>query len=82
MPPPYRMLYIEVFNCNVPSTLLPFKFAYRISSAASEPKGPIYLWARREIMEQEVEQSLFENINTSLAKSPSVEPSALTPDGK
>ncbi|XP_006457656.1 hypothetical protein AGABI2DRAFT_230152 [Agaricus bisporus var. bisporus H97] len=48
--------------------------------AASEPKGPIYLWARREIMEQEVEQSLFENINTSLAKSPSVEPSALTPD--
>jgi hypothetical protein len=48
----------------------------------SEPKGPVYLWARREVMEKEVEKSAFENIDTSFVKSPPVEPNALTPSRK
>lgn len=51
-------------------------------SATSEPKGPVYLWARREVMEEEIEESFLEKINTSMIKSPSIEPSALSPDGE
>ena len=29
-------------------------------SATSEPKGPVYLWARRETTEEEIEPALFE----------------------
>ncbi|KAG1790042.1 thiamine pyrophosphate enzyme, N-terminal TPP binding domain-containing protein [Suillus variegatus] len=46
--------------------------------ATSEPKGPVYLWARREVLEKEIDESLF-NSTASLYKWPSIEPSALSP---
>ncbi|RDB15268.1 Benzoylformate decarboxylase [Hypsizygus marmoreus] len=46
--------------------------------AMSDPKGPVYLWARREVMEEEVPESLVE-APASLQKWPAVEPSALSP---
>ncbi|KAJ7781950.1 thiamine pyrophosphate enzyme, N-terminal TPP binding domain-containing protein [Mycena maculata] len=45
--------------------------------ATSHPKGPVYLWARREVMEEEVELSAVQ-ARTSLGKWPSVEPAALS----
>ncbi|KAH7885059.1 thiamine pyrophosphate enzyme, N-terminal TPP binding domain-containing protein [Phlebopus sp. FC_14] len=44
--------------------------------ATSDPKGPVYLWGRREVMEQEIDQSLME-AHISLTKWPSIEPTAL-----
>jgi hypothetical protein len=49
-------------------------------SATSEPKGPVYLWARREVLEKEIDESLF-NTRTSLFRWPSIEPGALSPSG-
>ncbi|KAG1826595.1 thiamine pyrophosphate enzyme, N-terminal TPP binding domain-containing protein [Suillus subalutaceus] len=46
--------------------------------ATSEPKGPVYLWARREVLEQEIDESLF-NTPASLCRWPSIEPSGLSP---
>lgn len=46
--------------------------------ATSEPKGPVYLWARREVLEKEIDESLF-NTRTSLFRWPSIEPGALSP---
>ncbi|KAF8875309.1 thiamine pyrophosphate enzyme, N-terminal TPP binding domain-containing protein [Infundibulicybe gibba] len=46
--------------------------------AMSEPKGPVYLWARREAMEEEVGQAQME-AEASLQKWPPIEPCALTP---
>ncbi|KAJ8583334.1 thiamine diphosphate-binding protein [Rhizopogon salebrosus TDB-379] len=46
--------------------------------ATSEPKGPVYLWARREVMEVEVDDSLF-NTPTSLYRWPSLDPTGLSP---
>ncbi|KAJ7696509.1 thiamine diphosphate-binding protein [Mycena rosella] len=43
----------------------------------SHPKGPVYLWARREVMEEEVELSAVE-ASTPLRKWPPVEPAALS----
>ncbi|KAF5360520.1 hypothetical protein D9756_004505 [Leucocoprinus leucothites] len=48
--------------------------------ATSEPKGPVYLWARREVMEEEVADSTFDKINTSIVKSPPIEAAALSPN--
>ncbi|KAJ6581669.1 thiamine diphosphate-binding protein [Mycena capillaripes] len=45
--------------------------------ATSHPKGPVYLWARREVMEEEVELSTV-NKSIPLRKWPSVEPAALS----
>ncbi|TFK66123.1 thiamine diphosphate-binding protein [Pluteus cervinus] len=45
--------------------------------ATSEPKGPVYLWARREVMEEEVTQELL-NPSLDLSRWPAVEPSALS----
>ncbi|KAJ7066447.1 thiamine pyrophosphate enzyme, N-terminal TPP binding domain-containing protein [Mycena amicta] len=45
--------------------------------AMSHPKGPVYLWARRETMEEEVDMSLL-NSGSSLRKWPAVEPTALS----
>ncbi|KAJ7491996.1 thiamine pyrophosphate enzyme, N-terminal TPP binding domain-containing protein [Mycena latifolia] len=45
--------------------------------STSHPKGPVYLWARREVMEEEVELSAVE-ARTPLRKWPSVEPAALS----
>ncbi|KAG6917164.1 hypothetical protein DXG01_003600 [Tephrocybe rancida] len=43
--------------------------------ATSDPKGPVYLWARREVMEQEVPEPLPIN---SLQMWPALEPAAVT----
>ncbi|KAJ6518944.1 thiamine diphosphate-binding protein [Mycena sanguinolenta] len=45
--------------------------------ATSHPKGPVYLWARREVMEEEVELSAV-NTTVPLRKWPSIEPAALS----
>ncbi|KAF9235635.1 thiamine pyrophosphate enzyme, N-terminal TPP binding domain-containing protein [Melanogaster broomeanus] len=55
---------------------LPHVVRRALQIATSEPKGPVYLWGRREVMEQEIDQSLLERPIT-LAKWPSVEPTAL-----
>ncbi|KXN85069.1 Benzoylformate decarboxylase [Leucoagaricus sp. SymC.cos] len=64
---------------NSPATI-PQAVRRGLQFATSEPKGPVYLWARREIMEEEVDDALFEKINTNIVKPPSIEPSALSPD--
>ncbi|GBE85330.1 hypothetical protein SCP_0705170 [Sparassis crispa] len=46
--------------------------------ATSGPTGPVYLWARREILEEVVDQSAFLT-KSQVAKWPCVEPSALSP---
>ena len=48
--------------------------------AMSEPKGPVYLWARREVMEEEVDESLSKKPTDLKLWSP-VEPLALSPSG-
>ncbi|KIJ05974.1 hypothetical protein PAXINDRAFT_103561 [Paxillus involutus ATCC 200175] len=55
---------------------LPHIVRRALQIATSEPKGPVYLWGRREVMEQEIDQSLLERPIT-LTKWPSVEPTAL-----
>jgi len=50
------------------------------SSATSEPKGPVYLWARREVMEAEVDESLFDS-PASFYRWPSIDPNGLSPSG-
>ncbi|KAF8073386.1 thiamine pyrophosphate enzyme, N-terminal TPP binding domain-containing protein [Lyophyllum atratum] len=45
--------------------------------ATSDPKGPVYLWARREVMEEEIPESLSE-ATADLEKWPSIEPSGLS----
>ncbi|KIK93644.1 hypothetical protein PAXRUDRAFT_502856 [Paxillus rubicundulus Ve08.2h10] len=55
---------------------LPHLVRRALQIATSEPKGPVYLWGRREVMEQEIDQSLLERPIT-LTKWPSVEPTAL-----
>ncbi|KAH9480074.1 Benzoylformate decarboxylase [Psilocybe cubensis] len=46
--------------------------------ATSEPKGPVYLWARREVMEEEVNPESLDHIS-GISKWPSIEPTSLTP---
>lgn len=53
----------------------------QVASATSEPKGPVYLWARREVMEEEVDPGSLDNIS-GLSKWPSIEPTALSPSGE
>ncbi|KXN83072.1 Benzoylformate decarboxylase [Leucoagaricus sp. SymC.cos] len=48
--------------------------------ATSEPKGPVYFWARREVMEEEVDDALYEKSNANVVKPPHIEPGALSPD--
>ncbi|KAG6843662.1 hypothetical protein H0H93_000398, partial [Arthromyces matolae] len=48
-----------------------------MDSATSDPKGPVYLWARRETMEQEVPKPPKP---LSFKQWPSVEPSGLSPE--
>ncbi|KAI9464358.1 thiamine pyrophosphate enzyme, N-terminal TPP binding domain-containing protein [Boletus coccyginus] len=55
---------------------LPHQVRRALQIATSEPKGPVYLWARRETMEQEIDSSLLEQTIT-LTKWPSVQPTAL-----
>ncbi|TFK17638.1 acetolactate synthase catalytic subunit [Coprinopsis marcescibilis] len=51
-----------------------------VQIATSEPKGPVYLWARREVMEQEIDPGLFKDVAASISTQswPAVEPSALS----
>ncbi|KAJ7759144.1 thiamine pyrophosphate enzyme, N-terminal TPP binding domain-containing protein [Mycena metata] len=46
--------------------------------ATSHPKGPVYLWARREVMEEEVDLAAVQKTITR-QKWPSIEPAALSP---
>jgi hypothetical protein len=50
-------------------------------SAKSEPRGPAYLWARREVMEEEVSDEHMQNLSGSMKKWPTVEPTALSRSG-
>ncbi|KAF6762886.1 acetolactate synthase catalytic subunit [Ephemerocybe angulata] len=51
-----------------------------VQIANSEPKGPVYLWARREVMEQEMDTQLFKDVNTAISQEiwPTIEPAALS----
>ncbi|KAN0087886.1 Thiamine pyrophosphate enzyme, N-terminal TPP binding domain containing protein [Tylopilus felleus] len=55
---------------------LPHHVRRALQIAMSEPRGPVYLWARRETMEQEIDPSLLERPIT-LTKWPSLQPTAL-----
>ena len=46
-------------------------------SAKSDPRGPVYLWARREVMEEEVSADRIQNPSGIMNKWPAVEPTAL-----
>ncbi|KAF8802178.1 thiamine diphosphate-binding protein [Phlegmacium glaucopus] len=46
--------------------------------AKSEPKGPVYLWARREVMEEEVSAERMQTSSGNMRKWPAVEPTALS----
>ncbi|RXW20779.1 hypothetical protein EST38_g5080 [Candolleomyces aberdarensis] len=52
-----------------------------IQVATSEPKGPVYIWARREVMEEDISPSLFDNppLSKPLKIWPTLSPSALAP---
>ncbi|KAF9448782.1 thiamine diphosphate-binding protein [Macrolepiota fuliginosa MF-IS2] len=62
------------------ATTIPFTVSRGLQFATSEPKGPVYMWARREVMEEEVNEAVFEKLEMGLTKSPSIEASALSPD--
>ncbi|PPQ68528.1 hypothetical protein CVT25_005450 [Psilocybe cyanescens] len=49
--------------------------------ATSEPKGPVYLWARREVMEEEVDLESVHAIS-GISKWPAIEATALSPSGE
>jgi hypothetical protein len=78
------MLSVEGFSCTNTSitSASVFPLLTHYQSATSEPKGPVYLWARREVMEQEVDDATFEKINTNITKAPSIEGGALSPNGE
>ncbi|KAI0629972.1 thiamine diphosphate-binding protein [Trametes polyzona] len=46
--------------------------------ATSQPKGPVYLWARREVTDEEVDEALM-NTTGPRSKWPAIAPPALTP---
>ncbi|CDO72272.1 hypothetical protein BN946_scf184970.g124 [Trametes cinnabarina] len=46
--------------------------------ASSQPKGPVYLWAAREIIDQDADEFAM-NVTLPLSKWPSVDAGALTP---
>ena len=50
-------------------------------SAKSEPRDPAYLWARREVMEEEVSDELMQKSSGNMKKWPMVEPTALPQSG-
>ena len=50
-------------------------------SATSDPKGPVYLWARREAMEEDIDAASVDLV-TDMTGWPSVEASALSPQGE
>ncbi|KAJ3513443.1 hypothetical protein NLJ89_g2940 [Agrocybe chaxingu] len=48
--------------------------------ATSDPKGPVYLWARREVMEAEVDLTSVDSVS-DMKGWPSLQPSALSSEG-
>ena len=50
-------------------------------SATSAPRGPVYLWARREVLEEEVDESVM-NAQVDVTKWPPIAPSGLSPGGE
>ncbi|KZT12231.1 thiamine diphosphate-binding protein [Laetiporus sulphureus 93-53] len=46
--------------------------------ATSSPKGPVYLWARRETLQEEIDPSVLQT-PVDISKWPSVQPSGLSP---
>ncbi|KAF7308396.1 hypothetical protein HMN09_00688300 [Mycena chlorophos] len=66
------------YTAQIPHAKVTAHFVNRaIQIATSHPKGPVYLWARRETMEEEVDESLF-NKTISRPKWPAIEPAALS----
>lgn len=53
----------------------------RLISATSEPKGPVYLWARRETTEEEIDASILSE-NLKVSKWPTIQSAALPASGK
>ncbi|KAH8798735.1 thiamine pyrophosphate enzyme, N-terminal TPP binding domain-containing protein [Flagelloscypha sp. PMI_526] len=49
-----------------------------VQIATSTPKGPVYLWGRREVMEEDVDLSLLEQVAQDLKKWPSIQPPGLS----
>ena len=50
-------------------------------SATSEPKGPVYLWARREVTDEDVDEATMNN--AALTKGwPTITMPALRPQGE
>ncbi|KAK7689976.1 hypothetical protein QCA50_006616 [Cerrena zonata] len=47
--------------------------------ATSEPKGPVYLWARREVLAEELDESALPS-NLNISRWPAIRPNALDPD--
>ncbi|KAL0570573.1 hypothetical protein V5O48_011392 [Marasmius crinis-equi] len=45
----------------------------------SDPQGPVYLWARRETMEEELPSSLFNSLTSSSAPPLPISPTGLSP---
>ena len=54
---------------------------YKNDSATSAPRGPVYLWARREVLEEEVDESVM-NAQVDVKKWPPIAPSGLSPSGE
>ena len=52
-----------------------------INSATSDAKGPVYLWAKREVMEEELDEGFADSLMKRHPRK-SVEPIALSPTGK
>lgn len=51
-----------------------------LCSATSEPKGPVYLWARRETTEEDVDASVF-NDDLKVQKWPAIQGGGLPAPG-
>lgn len=53
---------------------------FELNSATSDPRGPTYLWARREVLEEESGPSTT-STNINIMKWPSIQPTALNSEG-
>ena len=75
----------EGYDARVANVRFPRAFAisaYSLSArrATSQPKGPVYLWARREVTDEVVDEETY-NAKLPLTKWPSVTMPALTAEG-
>ncbi|KAF7309933.1 hypothetical protein MIND_00365700 [Mycena indigotica] len=66
------------YTAQIPSGKVAAQVVNRaLQIATSHPKGPVYLWARRETTEEEIDAALF-NSGPSPRKWPAIEPTALS----